>query len=325
MSVDPVFLFCMPRSGSTLLQRVLVSHTQIASASEPWFLLPLAAMSGDAELRVFTEYSHRSASVAIADLVSRMPNGHAAYLEILRETALRVYEEVSPPGARYFVDKTPRYFLIIDFILTMFPRSKAILLVRNPLDVLASVVTTWGNDRLWLHHALLDLYHGPLRLHEAALKYPERLHHVSYEKLVSCPEDTCRDICAYLDLPFESEMLRATGGSTLAGRMGDKSSNSERVGLVADSVGRWREVLATPLRRWFAGRYLRRLGPDVLRTCGMEMEDLDREVARLPVSWKHTGADAFALVSSFAATHLALAVTRDLWRTKRGLPIPKLD
>lgn len=325
MSVEPIFLLSLPRSGSTLLQRILMSHTQVASASEPWFLLPLAAMSGEAELRVFAEYSHRSASIAIADLVSCMPNGRATYADILREMAFRVYESISRPDARYFVDKTPRYFLIIDFILRLFPDSKVILLVRNPLDVLASVITTWGNDRLWLHHALVDLYQGPLRLHEAASTHPDRLHRVTYENLVAQPEATCRDVCAYLGLPFEAEMLRATGGGALVGRMGDKSSNSARPGLVADSVGRWRQVLATPLRRWFASRYLHRLGPDVLRTCGVETELLDRELARLPVRWTRTGSDAVALASSFIAASLSVAVTRNLWQTRHDLPIPKLD
>lgn len=325
MSVEPVFLFSMPRSGSTLLQRVLGSHTQVASASEPWLLLPLAAMSGEVDLRVFAEYSHRGSATAIVDLVANMHGGRDEYREILRETALRVYAAVSPAGARYFVDKTPRYFLIIDFILELFPDSKAILLVRNPLDVLASVITTWGNNRLWLHNALLDLYHGPVRLHEAALKRPDRLHRISYEDLVERPEEACREVCIYLDLPFEPPMMQATGAGALAGRFGDKSPNSSRPGLVTDSVSRWRAVLATPLRRWFAARYLRRLGPDVLRTCGVELEELERELARLPVSWKHTVPDAFALAASFAATFLGLAVIRELWRTRRGLPIPKLD
>lgn len=325
MTIQPMFVFSMPRSGSTLLQRMLVSHAQVTSASEPWFLLPLAVMSGETDLRVFAEYSQRLAAIAVADLVACMTNGQGTYREILRETALRVYQEASAKNARYFIDKTPRYFLIIDFIMTLFPDAKAILLVRDPLDVLASVITTWGNDRLWLHHALLDLYHGPLRLHEAGSKYSSRLLRVRYEDLVARPETTCEDICAYLELPFEPQMLKVTGGGALAGRMGDKSPNSRREGVIEDSVGRWRGVLATPVRRWFARRYLRRLGPDVLRTFGVEADAIDAELVGLPVRWKRTGSDAVALASSFAATRLALAVTRDLWRTKRGLPSPKID
>lgn len=325
MSVEPVFLFSLPRSGSTLLQRMLVSHTQVSSVSEPWLLLPLASMSGETDLRVFAEYSHRSATAAITDLVSNMPGGSDDYRAILREAALRVYDAVSEPGARYFVDKTPRYFLIADFVLKLFPQAKAILLVRDPLDVLASIVTTWGGGRLWLHHALLDLYHGPLLLHQAATKYPDRLLRVRYESLVREPETTARAICAHLGLAFEPEMLTATAGGALKGRFGDKSSNIAREGLVADSVGRWRGVLATPLRRWFARRYLKRLGPDVLGTFGVEMRDADLELARLPVRWTRTVPDALALAATFAATSAALAVIRRLWQTKRGLPVPKLD
>jgi len=315
----------MPRSGSTLLQSVLMSHTQVASASEPWFLLPLAALSGEADLRIFAEYSHRGATTAIVDLIATMHDGSEEYRRILRDTALRVYEAVGREGARYFVDKTPRYFLIIDFILKLFPQSKAILLVRDPLDVLSSIIPTWGNNRLWLHHAFLDLYHGPLRLHEAAQLYPARLHRVSYENLVAEPEATCRDVCAYLDLQFEPAMLRANGREALVGRLGDKSPNSERVDMVKDSVGRWHDVLATPIRRWFAHRYLRSLGPEVLRTFGIEMTERQREIAALKISWSHTASDVLALAASHAATSLALVVTRDLWRRRRGLPIPKLD
>jgi len=325
VSVEPIFVFSLPRSGSTLLQRMLVSHTQVASVSEPWFLLPMAAMSGEVDLRVFAEYSHRSATTAIADLVANMPGGRDDYRAILRDTALRVYEAVSTPGARFFVDKTPRYFLIVDFILELFPQASAILLVRHPLDVLASIVTTWGSDRLWLHHALLDLYHGPLLLHQAALKYPDRLLRVRYEDLVQDPEVTCRAVCSRFDLAFEPQMLKATATNALKGRMGDKSSNIAREGLVADSIGRWHDVLGTPLRRWFARRYMRRLGPDVLRTFGVELCDVEHELAGLPVRWEHTVKDALALAATFVATPAALAVSRRLWQTRRGLPIPKLD
>lgn len=321
----PLFLFSLPRSGSTLLQRILAGHSQVATASEPWLLLPLAALAGDPALRVYADYSHRTSVIAVEDLVSRMPGGRREFLDILGASAQGVYRSVAGRDARYFLDKTPRYYLVIDFVLELFPEARSVVLLRNPLDVLASIITTWGHDRLWLHHALVDLYRGPRRIHDALQKHGERLVVVEYDELVRHPREIAERLCAALGLPFEEGMLDGGAGEALTGRLGDKSVNSSRGEVVESSVQRWKQVLGTPLRQAFARRYLRRLGPGVLAAFGQDLTTLERELDELPLRWEHTLADAAALAGSFLSPAVAASVLHDGWFVRRELPLTKLD
>lgn len=323
--MTPLFLFSLPRSGSTLLQRILAGHSQIATASEPWLLLPLAAMTGDPGLRVYADYSHRTSVVAFEDLVTRMPGGRRQILDSLGRAVQDVYRSVADREVRYFLDKTPRYFLIVDFVLELFPEAPAIVLLRNPLDVLASIISTWGQDRLWLHHGLVDLYRGPRRIHEAIRRHPKRLELVLYDSLVESPREVVERLCLRLGIPFESTMLEGGKGEVLTGRLGDKSVNSTRGDIVDSSVARWKRVLATPLRRAFARRYLRQLGPEILATFGQDMASLERELDALPVRWERTWSDAVALAGSFLGPAVLANVVRERWFTRRELPFTKLD
>ena len=71
MPTRPLFLLCLPRSGSTLVQRVLASHAEIATVSEPWLLLPLLYSIREHGIRA--EYWHQTAAQAIADFIEELP------------------------------------------------------------------------------------------------------------------------------------------------------------------------------------------------------------------------------------------------------------
>src|SRR5687767_5281478 len=89
---QPLFLFSLPRSGSTLLQRVLAAHPAITTASEPWILLPLiyAYRRGGA----YTEYNHVLGSSAVRGFAAQLTGGRGAFDAALRDFVLRVYAEV---------------------------------------------------------------------------------------------------------------------------------------------------------------------------------------------------------------------------------------
>ena len=119
-------------------------------------------------------------------------------------------------------------------------------------------------------------------------------------------------------------MLAGEGSGQIAGRMGDKSQGIARPEILDASVGRWREVLGNPVRRWFAARYLRELGPDVCATFGVDMHATLRELRNLPSSAGGSFVDAVALTASFAAPRVAANLVRDLWRAPER-PLVKLD
>lgn len=75
--IVPIFVFSLPRAGSTLVQRVLTAHPNIQSTAEPWILLPLVySLKTDG---IYTEYAQCIGSMAIHDFVAELPNGKADY------------------------------------------------------------------------------------------------------------------------------------------------------------------------------------------------------------------------------------------------------
>src|SRR2546430_873315 len=132
----PIFLMSLPRSGSTLLQRLIAAHPQIATTSEPWVLLPvLSALRYSSS---YADYSHSDASAAIADFCASLPSGDQSYFEAVRTFALELYAHASPRDAMYFLDKTPRYHLIAEELSRTFPDAKYVFLWRHPLSIVAS-------------------------------------------------------------------------------------------------------------------------------------------------------------------------------------------
>ena len=100
--VRPIFLFSLPRSGSTLLQRMLATHAEIATATEPWFLLPYLYTLR--ENGAYAEYGHSTMVAAIRDLCDDLPNGRADYLAQVRQLALGLYENLTSTET-YFLDR----------------------------------------------------------------------------------------------------------------------------------------------------------------------------------------------------------------------------
>ena len=83
----------MPRSGSTLLQRVLMTHDNIASTSEPWFLLPLFYLT---ECQgALAEYSLHTSAQAIQDLIESLPAKGDEYEWLINRFPTSVYQGLS--------------------------------------------------------------------------------------------------------------------------------------------------------------------------------------------------------------------------------------
>ena len=114
INVKPIFLFCLPRAGSTLVQRVLASHDDIATIAEPWILLPfLYSLRKEG---IYTEYGHWVAHTAVQDFVAELPRGEEDFLSELNRFVTRLYCKVQGKEAAYFLDKTPRYHLVVEDI-----------------------------------------------------------------------------------------------------------------------------------------------------------------------------------------------------------------
>ncbi len=294
-AMRPLFLVSLPRSGSTLLQKMLAVSPRVASASEPWIMLPLAYLFRPDG--VLAEYGHRTLADAVADVGEALPGGRAELIAGLAEFARGVYAGLARTAGRadaaWFLDKTPRYFLIVPFLAEAFPDARFLFLFRNPLEVLASCLRTWHADRFGpaFNGSYVDLFEGPSRMAAGLKAVGDKGLAVHYERLVTDPKGVLGEVCGHLDIPFDDAMLSAYRDVAFEGRMGDPDGAGRYDGVSTASLDRWRAFVRTHFRRGYARRYLRGLDDATLAAFGIDRDALLAEIDRCPVSWRGDPAD----------------------------------
>jgi hypothetical protein len=308
-TVEPVFLFSIARSGSTLVQRVLGSYPEIATAAEPWILIPLLYTMRRGG--VVSEYTHPLAVDAIEDFAQRLPRGEESYRDGLRKLVLELYADAAPPGARFFLDKTPPYFLVIEQVLELFPEAKCVLLWRNPLSVIASLARF--EDSPWNPVAYKqNFFDGVARLTAAQRAHGDRLLVVRYEDLVTGSPDHWRRLTDHVGVEFDPGSLSRFHEVELEGRMGDPHGVRLYEGLSREPLTKWREVLNTPIRKAWCRRYLRWLGAERLALMGYDLAELLAELDAVPTVASGSGADARQLAISLLKEPYRVRARRSL-------------
>jgi hypothetical protein len=296
MSITPIFILSAPRSGSTLLQRVLAAHPDVATASEPWILLPLLA-----PLRPdLVGASHRDQLVgeAVEDFVAALPSGRSDYLAAVRTAALQLYGRAAGDHDRWFVDKSPIYHLVVDEIVGAFPEGRFVFLWRNPLAVLASAVELFGHGRWEPDQYTLALFQSLEDLVPASIRYASVAHAVRYEDLVCGDEATWRGLTEYIGIPFDASATERFTEVQLAGRKGDHLGSARFKSLSTEPLEKWRLVINNPVRRAWARRYLRWIGPERLAQMGYDLDDLMAELGSLDVGAGGAGEDLVRIAVS---------------------------
>ena len=289
MSVKPLFLLSMPRSGSTLAQRVLAAHPQVATAAEPWVLLP--HLYAARERGIAAEYTQPIAARAIAEFVQSLPRGEQDYREAVHDMAIDLYTRAAGDGATYFLDKTPRYHYVVEDLLQIFPDAKFVFLWRNPLAVVASIVETWTKGR-WN----VDRWQGDLRgvasLVDAYRANSATTLAVRYEDLVTRPDTTWPCVFDHLGLPFDDGLLTRFNDVALEGSMGDPTGVRRYSTISDEPLEKWRSTLANPYRKRWCREYLRWIGAERLTVMGYDLDDLLEQMDEIGPSARSVASDA---------------------------------
>jgi Sulfotransferase family len=280
MAIQPIFVFSITRSGSTLVQRVIGGHQGVATVSEPWLLLPyLYTLRRDG---VEAEYTHRLMVTAIEDFCSELPGGSETYRRELREFVLRLYEQAAGPEACYFLDKSPPYYFIAEEIMRLFPEGKFVFLWRNPLSIIASIIETWQSGRWSPTMFRQDLFVGLPRLVSAYEENQNRAYSVRFEDLLSDGELPWRGLMEHLGIEFDPQALAGFSQVMLNGRTGDKTGSRRYSELSTEPTQKWAQTIANPVRRAWCRRYLRFLGNDRLGVMGYDGDALIDELDSQP-------------------------------------------
>ena len=220
----PIFVLGLPRSGTTLVDRILSAHPDVGSLGElndfPLALTALCrAVPGQADL------VSKSADLDMRELGE-------AYLHRVRQRAT---------GKRLFIDKAPANFLYIGLIAAALPNARIIHLNRNPIDNALGMYKALFRMGYPFSYDLDDLAKymqakSRLMAHWHAV-LPGRVTEVHYEDIVSDQETQTRRLLAEVGLPWNPDCLdfhKNTSPTATA------SAAQVRRPLYASSVDRWR-------------------------------------------------------------------------------------
>lgn len=270
--VKPIFILSLPRSGSTLLQRLLLGSGQCATLGEPSLLLRF--LGNDAAVTRKATYWEFLVTAAEQDMRDRWQGFDSAYYEGIRDLMNRIYLGLAN-GKPWFIDKTPRYTLIADEIIKVFPDAKFIVLWRHPLAVTASMAA--GKNYWFPDEYAIDLYEGFERLADFSTKNKSRICEVRYEDLVDQPVNELKRIGDYLgwrDLPqvLEQSLTKSAGGS-----LGDHSGVNKYAALSADSKDKWLDSYSNWYRLSWARSYVSGRRADLMEELGYPLPEIFRK------------------------------------------------
>jgi len=171
----PIYVFGLPRSGTSLVEQVLASHSDVFGAGE---LRLIGSLCGQLEQR-----SGRNFAAAFAAL------DDAAIKRVAQDVQTQL-QRVSLRSRR-IVDKMPANFLCLGMLAILLPRARFIHCRRDPLATCWSIYSTRFAEPHGFAHDLADLG-GYYRLYQQHMEHwqkvmPGRIHTVSYEQLVQHP------------------------------------------------------------------------------------------------------------------------------------------
>ncbi len=267
-----LFVIGPPRSGSTLLMRMLSSHSAIYSRAEPHLLTPLAHL-GFYDTVERAPFDHLQAQNAVREFVADLPRGEEDYLDACRAYADVLYGRMLAArgsGKPFFLDKTPANALVLPFIAKLYPRARYVVLTRHPAAIWSSYANSFFDGDYVAARAFNPILNRYVPAMARFLRdRPVPLARVAYEDLVQRPEDEMRRVLAFLELPFEADTVEYGRHEHDTKGLGDPLGVNRHSRPVTDSVEKWADELAAdPAKLAIVGDMVARIDDADLETWG---------------------------------------------------------
>lgn len=224
----PIFVLGQPRTGTTLIERIITSHSQVHSAGElQQFGLAIRRLSQHRDPKRF--------SAALFSAAALLPPAD------IGKTYLQTAARMRGKSPR-FVDKLPLNYLYVPLILAALPNARIVHLVRNPMDACFAsfkqlfadaYLHSYDQQEMARHHAryrkLMAHWHR---------EFPERIIDVSYEDTARDLEPNARRLIQALNLPWEDACLHFHSSNK---GVATASAVQVREPAHTRSIGRWRQ------------------------------------------------------------------------------------
>jgi tetratricopeptide (TPR) repeat protein len=201
---DPIFIVGLPRAGSTLVDQILSSHSQVEGTMELSDIISLARSLDrvdDSDTEEQSDGYPQVLATLTPERLRELGEEYIARTRVQRKTA-----------APFFIDKTPNNFLHLGMIVLALPNAKIIDVRRHPLACCFSVFKQYFARGQSFSYSLEDVgrfYRDYVELMAHVDRMlPGRVHRLYYESLVENTEAEVRALLDYCGLPFEEACLR---------------------------------------------------------------------------------------------------------------------
>jgi hypothetical protein len=232
----PIFVIGMPRSGTKLLRNLLSTHSKISIANVETEFFPYLV----ANFRKYGDLSSRSNFSKFYSEALSLP--YFTYQKniqgVIEEeewfgqcesfTPSEIFEilirhDTKCPSGSGIIwgDKSPSYIERVPLLKEHFPNAKFVLIVRDVRDYCLSINTIWGKNKKRAAQRWTD---SMLNVCETLQSTNTSSIIVKYEDLIEMPKTVMADICKFLHLEFEPEMLELSRPVEKNGSLGDTKS-----------------------------------------------------------------------------------------------------
>lgn len=234
-SETPIFIVGMPRSGTTLLEQIIASHSRVFGGGE--------LIGGPKLVEAVEEILKKGEAKNLAEVLDKYGDAWVkSYLKSMPERG---------EGEDRVTDKMPNNFLGLGLLQLLFPKARFIHIRRHPLDTCVSMFTKrfkhtfpYATDLYTLGHyyrhylGLMDHWRKTLG---------PSFHDVIYEDLIGDPEGVAKGVLSYLGLKWEPQCLEFYRRK---GKVSTMSTYQVRQPINKTSIGRWKNYRGhiAPLR-----------------------------------------------------------------------------
>ena len=256
LSCIPFFIIGSGRSGNTLLRSILSGNSDISIPPES-YRIPFAIKKfhifnnrdwEDIVPQVLKEFEDCKEfytwEIDITDVQKRLEDiaDSKRTLSNIFDELFCTYAEKHSPGSKIWGDKTPMNTLYLDWIGTVFPRSKFIHIIRDGRDVASSYL------KMERYDTILEAANRWINSIESAQSFGSKIKEnyieIRYEELVTKPEEVIKYTCDFLDIDYDSKMLDHTKQVKKLGDTDKEHHSNLSKPISSDSVGKWRNNLS---------------------------------------------------------------------------------
>jgi hypothetical protein len=206
----PFFAVGIWRSGTSLLHALLNQHPQIALLYEgdlpllgAFFRVP-GGRKGWAKRWNFWNGALRRHQLEAAVFPKDLSDENRATRAVYRMFAAR-------KGARIWGEKSPTYYVELRRLARSFPDARFLIIWRDPAEILDSMYRAAAGGSLWFRKRGMPLralmgFREMKRQRDELVRRGILLHEIDYKKMTSDPENVMREVCGFLDIPFDVRM-----------------------------------------------------------------------------------------------------------------------